>query len=448
MLVALTSPLPAQEPVAADLGADAVSPAALSASLRHRAEELIVILNGGGDVAESFAPGFLAEIAEAQLRALSGQIVAQLGRAAGIGGTSPRSATEARLIVAFERGTATVDLVVAPGAAGRITGLRITDTQSSVVARLDTREEVAAAFAALPGHAGFLMTVLEEGEGKDARTQAAVAPDRPLAIGSAFKLVILAELVRSITAGERSWDDLVRLDGAELPAGIFAPLPVGAQIPLRGLAEAMIRTSDNSATDLLIHHLGRGRIEAMQARIGLRDGAANTPFLTVMEAFKLKGAQGGALGRRYLSLDQAGRRNMLAAEVAAVPGRAIGGLFADGQPVMIDTLEWFASPADLVRVMGWFRDRRNSPAGAEALRILALNPGPVSALADRFAYAGYKGGSEPGVLNMTLLLRDRQERWVALAASWNNPAAPVDEFLFADLVRRAAELSLQPEAER
>ncbi|OYW87319.1 MAG: hypothetical protein B7Z20_05380 [Sphingobium sp. 32-64-5] len=401
----------------------------------------------------SFAPGFLAEIPEARIRALSSQLVAQLGKAGGIGAVSPKSAVEARLVVTFATGTAVVDLVVASGAAGQITGLRITDTQSSAVAGLHTPEAVAAAFAALPGRAGFLMTALDEdggegkgeGEGGHARAAvAAVAADRPLAIGSAFKLVILAELVRSIEARERRWDDLLGLDGMELPAGIFAPLPIGTQVPLRGLAEAMIRTSDNSATDLLIHHLGRERIEAMQARIGISDGAANMPFLTTLEAFKLKGVQGGALGRRYLALDPAGRRHMLGEEVAATPGRAMGALFADGRPVMIDRLEWFASPADLARVMRWLRDQKDVPAGAEALRILALNPGPLSSMADRFAYVGYKGGSEPGVLNMTLLLRDRAERWLVLTASWNNPDAAVDEFLLASLMRRAAEVALTP----
>ncbi|MGE4429876.1 MAG: serine hydrolase [Sphingobium sp.] len=442
----LSSPLSAQGPVAADSPGAVVAPP-LSTVLRQRAEEVIAMINGGGDVARSFAPAFLAQIPESQLRALSARLVAQLGRATGIGTASARSATEARLTMVFERGTAAVHLVVAPDGAGQIIGLRITDPQSALASRLRTPEEVAAAFAALPGHAGFLMTALEEGENKEegeARTVAAVAPDRPLAIGSAFKLVILAELVRSITAGERGWDDLVALDGGELPAGIFAPLPGGTQVPLRGLAEAMIRTSDNSATDLLIGALGRRRIEAMQARIGIRDGAANMPFLTTMEAFKLKGVEGGALGRRYLSLDLAGRRRLLAGEVATTPGQAVGPLFADGRPVMIDTLEWFASPADLARVMRWLRDRGGTPAGAEALRILALNPGPVSAIADRFAYAGYKGGSEPGVLNMTLLLRDKAGRWLVLTASWNNAAAPVDEFLVASLLRRAAELSLPP----
>ncbi len=41
---------------------------------------------------------------------------------------------------------------------------------------------------------------------------------RPLAIGSTFKLFLLAELSRSIHAGERKWTDVVPLDRRSLPS--------------------------------------------------------------------------------------------------------------------------------------------------------------------------------------------------------------------------------------
>jgi hypothetical protein len=232
----------------------------------------------------------------------------------------------------------------------------------------------------------------------------------------------------------------VILDGSELPAGGFNHFTAGTHVPLRMLAEEMIRISDNSATDILIHTLGREQIETMEAHVGIRDPAANQPFLSTMEAFKLKGVGGGELGRRYLSLNETRRRNYLAGEVAKSPGSAIGALFAGGKPVMIDHIEWFASPADLVRVMTWLSKQRETRGGSEALRILAINPGPATAWVKQFAYVGYKGGSEPGVLSMTLLLRDIGGRETVISTSWNNDKSAVDELKFSGLVTRAIEL--------
>jgi hypothetical protein len=249
--------------------------------------------------------------------------------------------------------------------------------------------------------------------------------------------VILAELVRAIDAGERRWSDTVTLGNLELPAGGFDQLAPGTKVTLRALAEAMIRVSDNSATDLLLHELGRARVEGMLGPVGFSHADANVPFVSTLELFKLKGIAGGALGRRYLTLGPVERRRMLDGEVARLPGEAIDRAYAEGRPVMIDGLEWFASPADLVRAMAWFARHAETPAGAEALRILALNPGPATGTRARFSYIGYKGGSEPGVISETVLVRDKVARWKVVSATWNDPAAAVDEFRFDALVAKA-----------
>jgi hypothetical protein len=173
----------------------------------------------------------------------------------------------------------------------------------------------------------------------------------------------------------------------------------------------------------------------MQAEIGSRHADANQPFLATLEAFKLKRIDGGALGRRYLAADTAERRGLLDEDVAHQPASAIAP--ADGRPVMIEGIEWFASPLDVVRALGWFAGHAETPAGAEALRILARNPGPAASVRRHFEYVGYKGGSEPGVVSMSLLVRDRSERWSVVTATWNDPASAVDETRFQALVTRA-----------
>jgi hypothetical protein len=420
-------------PAAAQVPLAPAAPAAASPLVTQRANDLVALLNGGGDPAALFAREFLAQVPEPAIRSLSAQITGQVGKALRVGSLQPVGAAGARLTMQFERGTAA--MVLAVGADGKIVGLRVTGVETAADAALTTLDAVAGEIARLPGKAKFAAFDLGKGPAK-ALTNGLNPRDR-LAIGSTFKLAVLATLVREIEAGKRTWDDPVVLDGSELPGGRYTASPAGTLVSLRTLAEAMISVSDNSATDALIHHLGRERIEATLPLIGWMS-PANRPFLTTLELFKLKGVQGGALGTRYLAVKDKAKRAMLAGEVAALPGSAVGSLFADGKPVRIDTLEWFASPLELATAMDWFRRQGTSPAGKEALRILAINPGPLAGMKAQFPYVGYKGGSEPGVISMTVLLTDKAGGWHTLTASWNNPAAAVDETRFSALMRRAA----------
>jgi hypothetical protein len=111
-----------------------------------------------------------------------------------------------------------------------------------------------------------------------------------------------------------------------------------------------------------------------------------------------------------------------------------------GRPVGIDKAEWYASPADMVRVMDWLR-RNGDPT---ALDILAINPGPARTSAPGFSYIGFKGGSETGVLNATYLLRSKEGRWLALSVTWNNREAALDEARFLALVGRLVAVMRQP----
>ncbi len=152
--------------------------------------------------------------------------------------------------------------------------------------------------------------------------------------------------------------------------------PKGTQVSLRELATQMISISDNSATDILLHTLGREKVEAMLPVVGVRDPARNRPFLGTLELFKLKGIEANNLAARYLAENEAGRRRMLDGEIAGLPLLLIKPtLFRDGKPVLIEQLEWFLSPADLVRVMDWLRRNTEGPRGADARAVLSKNPG-------------------------------------------------------------------------
>jgi len=256
-----------------------------------------------------------------------------------------------------------------------------------------------------------------------------------MAIGSAFKLFLLAELSRSVAAGERTWSDVAALDRRSLPSGFLQSWPKGAPLTFYTLAALMISQSDNSATDSLLHALGREKVEVLLPAIGVKAADRNRPFLATMEAFALKAGRNGAARKGWAQASEGERRAMLPS-LAATPPDLIDPAKLIGAPNGIDTIEWFASAEDLVRTMDWLR--RNG--GSQALEILTINPGIGSGVASQYDYLGYKGGSEIGVINMTFLVRTKAGGWHVVSGSWNNPKARLDEQKFVALMTRAVSL--------
>ena len=397
-----------------------------------RLEDIVPLLNGGGDYAATFTPAFVAAVPKTAFDGFNTQFAATGGKALRIKSVSPINSWSANIVIAYERGEATAQIAVDPQGAHQVTGPRITGMSASET----SLAEIDAALARLPGRTGFALARLEP---SGPRMITARGGDAIFAIGSEFKLVILAELFREIGAGARHWDDLITLDGRPLPGGAYTQAAVGTKISLYEIAEKMISISDNSATDILLRTLGRDRVEAMLPVVGIRDPEGMQPFFGPLELFKLKGSP---LGARWAGLDVKARRALLDEEIAAMPNDAIDKtLFVDGKPVLVDTLEWYASPADMIRVMDWLRRHSETGPAARGRAILAKNPGVGAEAAARWAYLGYKGGSEPGVIAMTFLAQARDGGWYALSASWNDPEAAVDGVRFTSLMSRAVELA-------
>jgi hypothetical protein len=186
----------------------------------------------------------------------------------------------------------------------------------------------------------------------------------------------------------------------------------------------MISISDNTAADELLMTLGRERVEAILPATGHAKPELNVPFLTTLEMFKLKGEPTGQAATAYLALDAKGRRAFLADTIAKVKSEDAKP-FQDGKPAYVDKIEWFASATDMCRVMNWLRQQTEGDKTAR--QILAINPGTGLIIArDKWQYVGFKGGSEPGVLNMTYLLQSTKGDWYALSVGWNNQHAPLE----------------------
>jgi hypothetical protein len=379
-----------------------------------------------------FGPEFLKAVPPEKIVAIITDARTRLGALTGTRFVHSKKPGSARYELSFAKGfAAPIDITVAKEPPHLIVGLWL-GPEVRLAATLD---EVAKDLQKLPGRVSFLAARIGP---KGLEPRAALAPDRVLALGSAFKLWILGALVEEVAAGTRRWADVTPLEARwkSLPSGIMQDWPAGTAVTLQTLATLMISRSDNTATDHLLFLLGRERVEQQVARMGTKELARNHPFLSTAEMFRLKAEPTGKLRPEYLRKDLAGRRALLRGPVAAVPLEKVEHYT---KPTAIDTLEWFASAADLGRALAWLRDHTATPATAPGRALLAVNPG-LGLSKEKWRYIGYKGGSEPGVLCMAWLLQSQQQEWYALAVVWNDDQGPAEVDRLAPFVLRAAEL--------
>lgn len=383
--------------------------------LEIRSAQVVAVINGEIAPEEVFTTAFLAAVAPAQLAAISASLTAQFGPAREATVLPPNDGTRAALEVLFDRGIAKGSIAIDPAQDNRVNELLFTSIDSRAVVG-DTPEKIAADLASLPGAVNAWLGPLDG----DAPV-ISMGADTRLALGSTFKLYVLAALAEDVKAGRRQWSDVVALTEQSYPSGQMQDWPKGSPVTLHTLASLMISISDNTATDQLIAVLGRQRILTLMRDSGHSNPAANDPFLTTRELFILKTMD-------PIFLDQWRTRSpdaMAAAEVlmtVASPSLdQVNAAFANG-PKAID-IEWFASPADLVKLFAHMR----KTADPATFDIMAINPSATPAIKANWGYTGFKGGSEPGVINLTWLLTDKTGRDWAMTLGWNNPDAVVDE---------------------
>ncbi len=398
-----------------------VAPAAAQTPVGVRAETLLEVLKSGKADAADFAPAFLAQVPVAQIDAIAAQLSAQNGAVIEIASLTPRDATEADLVIDYERATVRAQFAIEAATPHRFIGLLFT----GVTRKGDTLDRVIAELKALPGKTAFRVAKLS-----DAIPLADHNGGIALATGSTFKLFVLDALVTEIEAGRRKWGDVVPLGPPSLPSGVTQDWPRGVPVTLHTLATQMISISDNTATDTLMMTLGLPAIDAARARMG--GTAGSLPVLTTLGAFSLKMPFNEKLRARWIAGGLSDRRqviNELEPTVEALDRRALG-----GGPLHIDTVEW---PATMTEVSSVLAALRRSP---EALAILGVNTALARDARTRFASVGYKGGSETGVLAMNWLLRTKSGEWFAVTAAWNDPANALDGPKFEALMMRAVAL--------
>jgi hypothetical protein len=377
-----------------------------------------------------FAPGFLAAVSAEQVAAITGKLFAQAGALEELRRISQEGPYTAKYEGRFAKGlVAPVNLTVEAAPPHRITGLWIGGFSKPVEA--GTLADLPARFAELPGRATFAVCRLGDGP---AKVVAGHEADRALAIGSSFKLWILGTLARDVAEGRHAWNEVAALASRDrsMPSGFLQTWPVGAPVTLHTLASLMISQSDNTATDGLLRVLGRERVEETMARMGAKAAAMNRPFLSTAEMFALKGVLPREKSAAFAAMEEKARRKFLAAELDPVDLASFRNWSA---PYEVERVEWFASAADLCRALDWLRIAGETEAGKPALEILAINPGLPQG--GKFAFHGFKGGSEPGVVAHAHLVRTQGGAWWAVAAAWNDGATAVDHARIDGLVEKA-----------
>ena len=435
LLAALALPamtLPAG-PLSAQQAQPAPAPATTTAqaeqgALAMRAGQVVALVNGDLAVPydEVFTEAFLAQVPPAQLEALSQQLTSQFGAALAVETLDPANPARARLEIRMERAIAKGGIAIDAESGNRISELLFREFEPVN----DSVEKITADLAALPGEVGAYF-----GPVKGLTPVIAINHEQPFAVGSTFKLYVLATLAQDIKEGRRSWDDVVELDTKSFPSGKLQDWPKGAPLTLHTLASLMISISDNTATDHLIEIVERERVEEVMRKSEHSAPGLNTPFLKTRELFLLKGGDADRLAA-YRAAGPDERCRILAGLKGEDLDLAALARTFDGNPVAID-VEWFASAEDL-RKLFLYMMMKGDP---RALEVLSINAGLPDAVADKWQHIAFKGGSEPGVLHLTWLLQDEAGEWHLLNLAWNNPTAPVDQDTLTLIAQRIASLA-------
>jgi hypothetical protein len=259
----------------------------------------------------------------------------------------------------------------------------------------------------------------------------------PLAVGTAFRLWVLAALAREIDASRLSWDREVPIRD-ELKATPFSPtarLPSDSRITILELARRAMTDNDSTASDHLLAVAGRDTVEALVRELGHEVGPI-FPVLTVREMLALKLHPDPQTLATY-AIAPADERRRLLRDGPASRRPAWEGLEAWSSPRALATVGWPLSTRDQCRVLLELRrleQRKGLAQIADATGTSHENlPFRLDPL--RWPEVRFIEGIEPGVISFAILLRRADDRWYALAMTWNDNDGNTDETRFAEVAR-------------
>ncbi len=401
------------------------------------------VLNGKaelGDPAAHFTEKFLAAVPPDKLAQTFASIKSSVFKDGAKLTRIKPDATDNSLVAVVQGGDTPLEVSVTIAASGKMDGLLLKPALPPKVA-LASWMEFDDKFAAFPGthNFGVYSVTMSPGGKVTLKPLHVLNPDLCLATGSTFKLYILGTLSEQILAGKAKWDEKLAIQEnlKSLPGGVMQDEPNGKEFPISEFAAKMISISDNTATDHLLTRAGRENVEKYLS--GFNSCAPRSiPFLKTMEMFRIKLAPDRTLAVRYAGADEAARRALLAGEVSkVVPDLAFAEKWT--VPIEIDKVEWFSSPHDLCMAMAKLHEMELKPGMSELNRVLRINGG-IPFDKKTWPSVAYKGGSEPGVMNLTWLMERSDGALFAVSMGWNNPKAEVDPNTMVALARGMVDL--------
>lgn len=160
------------------------------------------------------------------------------------------------------------------------------------------------------------------------------------------------------------------------------------------------------------------------AAMGHSDPALNVPIISTRELALLKLANTTEFLDDYYALPVAERRAILDGPLAEQSLDTIPDVDLIA-PLENDRVEWFATREDLCRTMAWLHAKAAEPGMRPVTEVLALET-QLAFDGAVWPYAGFKGGSELGVLNGTWLLQRADGRIFIYSVGFSDPDGGID----------------------
>lgn len=270
----------------------------------------------------------------------------------------------------------------------------------------------------------------------------------PVSVGSQFKVLVLAKAAEQLVDGSLKETQRLALqpEDRSFPSGVLHLLEPGLQPTVADLLGLMISLSDNTATDMLIHALGRSAIEERLDAWGFK---TKPILLTTAEMFSLSVGLGGVpadLAQREAFLKGLDRQKLY-----QVAGQALASLVADrdkaehlvtdyyqranyqAQMKLSHVLDWRMTTAELA---DFYRRVSTRTFGSPEISAYVEKylkkggAGMIGGLAaedSRVQLTVRKGGSDIGIMGDGGYITLKDGRHVVLAITANELPADVDE---------------------
>ncbi|MCE7008171.1 serine hydrolase [Kibdelosporangium philippinense] len=227
--------------------------------------------------------------------------------------------------------------------------------------------------------------------------------DTLMPTGSVFKVYLLLAVARAIRDGDVRWEDEIELRAPQrsLPTGEMQDLPDGTKATVFQTAYNMFARSDNTASDMIIHHLGRDAVHRAVADAGHQNPDVLRPFVSSRELFEI-----GWGKQDLLSEWQAGDLVQRERLLERIDGPLTTQVKDLTHPVHDRGLDWFMSARDVSRALAALWEATNLDTTGKIREIVSVYPG-VEIDRDRWPVTVFKGGSTPGAVMFCWLVVDR-----------------------------------------